>query len=75
MGGSLVASFEGGFADDKLVSQDPETPYVYCVVIGDILASMLNHFRRQVVQGATHGCPSVAGRMNTPTKVSQLYCA
>ena len=57
---SVTASLEGRLAYDKLISKDAQRPYVNCLVVIVLLSIFLTkHFRRQVVQSATHGLPSV----------------
>ena len=68
---SVTTCFKRRLAHDKLIGKDTQRPYVNRLVVIVLLSIFLaKHFRRQVVQSATHCLPSIRRSMHRPTEVS-----
>ena len=67
---SIVLGLERRLANNELVRQDAQAPYVHALVVA--AAIVLDHLRRQVVQCATHGLSAVRWGVDAPTVVRQL---
>lgn len=63
---------ERGFPNQELVRQDAETPQVHLLVVIILLASRLDHLRRQIVQSPTHSIPPVVWRVHAPPEIRDL---